>query len=197
MRQPKPSAGFTLIELLVVIAIISLLASLLTPAAIVCRKRSKRVQCMSNLLQVSQLALFYASNHQDWLPLAAPGAPPHESLQLLVDMQPGIEPEIFVCPCSRDVPAKADAGGSFRLEAHNCSYAWIGQRTATTDPARWALASDDAILGSPASSKENHKGGMVVVRLGGNVDWVKTQDLPEGRHLPLRLVRGPQSVSTK
>ena len=53
------SAGFTLVELLVVIAIIGVLVSLLLPAVNSSREAARRIQCVSNMRQVTQAILNY------------------------------------------------------------------------------------------------------------------------------------------
>ncbi len=54
--------GFTLIELLVVIAIIAVLAGLLLPVLGKTKERAKRIECASNLRQVTMASLMYADN---------------------------------------------------------------------------------------------------------------------------------------
>ena len=64
-------ACFTLIELLVVIAIIAILAGMLLPALNNARAAGQKSACVNNMKQVSQGALFYAGNNDDYLPPAA------------------------------------------------------------------------------------------------------------------------------
>jgi len=67
---PTMAQGFTLVELLVVIAIIGILVALLLPAIQAAREAARRVNCQSNLKNLSLSVLNYESQH-DALP---PGA---------------------------------------------------------------------------------------------------------------------------
>jgi prepilin-type N-terminal cleavage/methylation domain-containing protein len=65
--KPKPlrARGFTLIELLVVLGILAVLASLLLPSLSRAKEHARRVQCISNLKQISLAVKTYALDH-DW-----------------------------------------------------------------------------------------------------------------------------------
>jgi prepilin-type N-terminal cleavage/methylation domain-containing protein/prepilin-type processing-associated H-X9-DG protein len=57
--------GFTLIELLVVVSIISILMSVLLPSLSRAREAGKRVDCFSNLRQLTMAWYFYAVDNED------------------------------------------------------------------------------------------------------------------------------------
>ena len=64
----KRTRAFTLLELLVVIAIITLLAALLLTAIGRAKATAQAIACRNNLKQWGEATLFYAGNHNDFLP---------------------------------------------------------------------------------------------------------------------------------
>ncbi|MDR1283075.1 MAG: DUF1559 domain-containing protein [Opitutaceae bacterium] len=66
--KPVKNAAFTLTELLTVIAIIGILAAIIIPATGHIRETARNAQCISNLRQLAQSILLYASDNRDRLP---------------------------------------------------------------------------------------------------------------------------------
>lgn len=66
-------AGFNLLELLVIIAIITTLAALLLPAISKAKQRAGRIQCMSNLRQVTLALSMYADANNQKFPQMSSG----------------------------------------------------------------------------------------------------------------------------
>jgi prepilin-type N-terminal cleavage/methylation domain-containing protein/prepilin-type processing-associated H-X9-DG protein len=81
----KPGA-FTLIELLVVIAIIAILAALLLPVLARSKREGVRVNCLSNLKQLTMAAHLYAGDNRDYMP---PNIPDSDLGWVGGNVQPG------------------------------------------------------------------------------------------------------------
>jgi prepilin-type N-terminal cleavage/methylation domain-containing protein len=64
----RSQRGFTLIELLVVIAIIAILAALLLPALAAAKATARRIQCTSNVKQLTLSMQLYSNDNNDYLP---------------------------------------------------------------------------------------------------------------------------------
>lgn len=62
-------SGFTLIELLVVIAIIAILAAILFPVFARAREQARKASCASNLKQLANACLMYASDYDQRYPM--------------------------------------------------------------------------------------------------------------------------------
>ena len=66
----KRTKGFTLVELLVVVAIIALLVSILLPTLSRAKELTKRTICGTNLKGIGSSAFIYASDSDDFFPVA-------------------------------------------------------------------------------------------------------------------------------
>ena len=98
MKSKPSSAGaytrgdrreaFTLIELLVVVAIIGILAALLLPALARAKESARKTKCMNNVKQMQLMALLYATDRNDALPLPISTDPVNMSDQGIETISP-------------------------------------------------------------------------------------------------------------
>ena len=173
--KDRTDKGFTLVELLIVVAILSVLMSLVFPQLMRGRAEALKAACMSHLKSLHTMALMYANSEEKVFPFAGSmltTATAADHLQLLVDYAPKdrLKPELFVCPASKEKPAKEEdpVTHAYHLGENSLSYAWISE-DATPDAGANKLLSADKSL-------DNHAGqGVNVVYFDGAVKWIKAE----------------------
>lgn len=150
-------------EWIAVAACVTLLASILVPAATVTRERARQAVCAANLGSVFQGVALYRSAFEGalpfagngeataWLPAGVPDAPFASNSRhafLLTQLNFGPKPEHFVCPSRKGdyaMAASAVADSSDFASAHNISYAtlgMVGRNPALHPTAQVVFASD-------------------------------------------------------
>ena len=196
MKQCDSRRGFTLIEALVTIAIVVIVAAFLWPSLYRTRCiTSSVVLCQINLKQLYSFSVLYSDKKGRGFYPIAPGEAPqaHESLQLLADFLPDIDPRLFTCPHGNAVPAQRDSkSGEVMLAASNVDYAWAATPVSNQAPLT-VLCSDkhaDGHVDSNGVTHGGHKGGFNVLRSDGSVSFVVESDamITEDK-LPKGLVR--------
>ncbi|TET38280.1 MAG: type II secretion system protein [Planctomycetota bacterium] len=174
--------GFTLVEILVVIGIIVLLASLSYAGIMSAMEYAKRCACISNLRQIGLAALTYAQeNDANMFPWAGEDATAVDHLNILIESNAMLTPELFVCPASKGkVPAKEDENGRFILTEKNCTIRCSKVPLSPGDYPKKILLADAHMRGNGDDSFGGHKGGICVYRIGGSCEFVKVKKLPDG-----------------
>jgi prepilin-type N-terminal cleavage/methylation domain-containing protein/prepilin-type processing-associated H-X9-DG protein len=195
MKQHALRHGFTLIELLVVIAIISIIAGFLVPTLLRGRSQAYQVQCQNNMKQLYSMAMIYSDKVGNRAYPISPNkeARAHESLQLLVNSQPDLDPRLFTCPEGEAVQAdKDEETGKYVLEETNLDFAWVAKRVKNT-ATNVALCSDKYIQGyedESGTTHSGHQGGCNVLMSDGSVAFiVETDPLITEDKLPKGLTR--------
>jgi len=199
--------GFTLIELLVVIAIIAILASFLLPTLSSARERARRTTCMNNLKQFSLAYEMYAEDYYEKFPADA-----KNGLYRDIDDDDifAIYPdyiktaEIFWCPSSINRGVKPPTGDitdnsitnpkqSGYENKWNASYAFVFGLTTSNNCSKPVPVISDKGIYSDAVTHGNHKDGINVLYLEGNVIWVKVNELYDSDGDPIEDAFSPTS----
>jgi hypothetical protein len=133
----------------------------------------RQVKCASNLRQIGQALVLYASDHGGQYPER-----PDELLSL------GVEPEIFVCPSTDDLPARGqtsrDINDAFASGGH-LSYVYVAKGLTTSN-----VGAQHVLAFEPMRNHATDHPGIHVLFGDGRVEFLQgdaAQRLTERLHL--------------
>jgi prepilin-type N-terminal cleavage/methylation domain-containing protein/prepilin-type processing-associated H-X9-DG protein len=192
-RQPK-KPGFTLIELLVVMTVIGILVGMLFPALGAFRRKGERAKCVSNLRQITQGGLLFASEYSGNLPYrytwAYSNAPTpfcFEGGELYYYVK---KKEVLRCP-SDQVPGDAcdawkvgtyvlhvmtNTTSRYNLTTFKANDVFFFEGNAKNICNRNDLAKFVVEDGDPRVLGDRHAGGGHVSCFDGHVEWMSVKE---------------------
>ncbi|MBU0477421.1 prepilin-type N-terminal cleavage/methylation domain-containing protein [bacterium] len=192
VRDKFGCVGFTLLELLVVIAVIGLLASMLLPALSKAREMARRAKCISNLRQVHQMLIMYASDWDDYVPMAWSGATWYRCLEpygVKVDLKN--VPSLLFCQSNKDLGAFGTYNVNYAYNAYlgnaDCSpnqnqqfrlgrISIPSDKVAVSDGGFEAAGAARYRMANSSQVSYVHNNGANFLFFDGHVDWYTQED---------------------
>lgn len=124
------------------------------------REVANRVKCTSNMTQLGQAMLMYASANKGEFP---------DKLEDVLTSDPTLDRIVFVCPDDDKTPpssASIQAAAQGIASGKNCSYIYVGSGVTQSDSA------DTVLMYEPLSLHHHYQPGMNVLFADGHVEYL-------------------------